>query len=381
MRVLLVNHLLDAISGGGTAERTYQLARFLALEDVNCSILTLDIGLSSERLAGLGNVRVHALPCINKRFFIPAVCPRRLWKLIADADVIHLAGHWTLLNVLVFWTCRLQRKPFLFSPAGALKPFGRSLWLKHAYNRVMGLALLKCAALNIAITEDERAEFLSHGVQTGRVAVIPNGIDPAQYQVVQLPAECEKFRLHYALGSAPFILFLGRLSHIKGPDLLLEAFSRIAGKYPDHLLVLAGPDDGLADSLRAQARVLGLERRIRFIGYVSGATKVLALRTARLMVIPSRREAMSIVILEAGACSCPVVFTNTCGLSAFEQADAGIMVEADASKIAEGMQCALDDPEKLSRCVERLAELVSNDYLWESQAKRIHVLCKGVIKP
>lgn len=381
MRVLFVNHLLDAVSGGGTAERTYQLARFLAIEGIDCSILTLDIGLSDERLAGLGNVRVHALPCINKRFFIPAFCLRQVWALTSNVDVIHLSGHWTLLNVLMFWVCCLQRKPYFFSPAGAFKPFGRSLWIKRAYNRVVGLALLKRAAFNIAITEDERAEFLSHGVQAGRVAVIPNGIDPAQYQVAQLAIECEKFRLQHALGSAPFILFLGRLSHIKGPDLLLDAFSRIAGKYPDHLLVLAGPDDGLEESLRAKARVLGLERRIRFIGYVSGVTKVLALRTARLMVIPSRREAMSIVILEAGACSCPAVFTNTCGLSAFAQVDAGIMVEADASGIAEGMQCALGDPEKLSRCVERLAELVNTDYLWKAQAKRIHALCKGVVKP
>lgn len=381
MRVLLVNHLLDAVSGGGTAERTYQLARFLALEGVDCSILTLDIGLSSERLAGLGNVHVHMLPCINKRFFIPGFRVKQLWGLIAEADVIHISGHWTLLNVLVFLACRIQKKPFFFSPAGALKPFGRSLWLKHTYNLIVGRALLKSAAFNIAITEDECVEFLSHGVETDRVVVVPNGIDPEQYQVGELPSECEKFRLHYGLGSAPFVLFLGRLSHIKGPDLLLEAFSRIAGDYPDHLLVLAGPDDGLEDALRAQAHALGLEGRMRFIGYVSGVTKVLALRAACLMVIPSRREAMSIVILEAGVCSCPVVFTNACGLSGFEQRGAGIMVEPQVPSIAEGMRHALGNPNRLSLSAERLVELVYGEYLWASQARRIHALCTEVVAP
>lgn len=380
MRLLLVNHLLDAVSGGGTAERTYQLARFLAFEGVDCSILTLDIGLSSERLTGLGNVRVHALPCMNRRLFIPEPCIRRIWGLIADVDVVHMSGHWTLLNALVFLACRMQKKPYFFSPAGALQPFGRSLWLKHAYSYVVGRALLKFAAFNIAITDDERADFLSHGVEAERVVVVPNGIDPAQYQVDDLSSECEKFRLRFELGSAPFVLFLGRLSHIKGPDLLLEAFSEIASRYPDHLLVLAGPDDGLEGYLKAQTRVLGVEGRVRFLGHVSGTSKVLALRTASLMVIPSRREAMSIVILEAGACSCPVVFTSACGLSNFEQAGAGIMVEPDASKIAAGMQQALVNPRLLSRCVERLAEIVRNDYLWESQAKRIHALCRGVFK-
>lgn len=381
MRLLLVNHLLDAVSGGGTAERTYQLARFLAFEGVDCSILTLDIGLSSERLTGLGNVRVHALPCINKRFFIPVPRMKQVWTLIAEVDVVHISGHWTLLNMLVFLACRIQKKPFFFSPAGAFKPFGRSLWLKRTYNRVVGRALLKSAAFNIAITDDECADFLSYGIDTDRIVVVPNGIDPAQYQVDELRSECEKFRLSYGLGSAPFVLFLGRLSHIKGPDLLLEAFSRIAGDYPDHFLVLAGPDDGLEDSLRAQALAFGLQERIRFIGYISGAAKVVALRTASLMVIPSRREAMSIVILEAGACSCPVVFTSMCGLSGFEQVGAGIMVEPEVSGIAEGMHYVLGNPELLSRCAERLGELVNHEYLWKSQAKRIHALCREVLEP
>ena len=44
MKILHVNHLLDPVSGGGTAERTYQLARFLAGEVEESVILTLDIG-------------------------------------------------------------------------------------------------------------------------------------------------------------------------------------------------------------------------------------------------------------------------------------------------------------------------------------------------
>jgi glycosyltransferase involved in cell wall biosynthesis len=45
------------------------------------------------------------------------------------------------------------------------------------------------------------------------------------------------------LKGSPYILFLGRLNTIKGPDLLLDAFASIASAFPNHHLVLAGPDD------------------------------------------------------------------------------------------------------------------------------------------
>ena len=53
MKVLNVVHLLDAVTGGGTAERTFQLSRSFSEFGVTCSVLTMDIGVSSGRLARL----------------------------------------------------------------------------------------------------------------------------------------------------------------------------------------------------------------------------------------------------------------------------------------------------------------------------------------
>lgn len=69
MRVLNVNVILDPITGGGTAERTYQLSKALVEAGAECTILTTDIGLSPERIKSLGKVEVVALPCISRRFF------------------------------------------------------------------------------------------------------------------------------------------------------------------------------------------------------------------------------------------------------------------------------------------------------------------------
>jgi glycosyltransferase involved in cell wall biosynthesis len=151
----------------------------------------------------------------------------------------------------VYKSCRRQGKPFVFCPAGALTTFGRSLKLKRAYDAWVGRELARSAAACVAITDQERADFAAYGVPAGRVTVIPNGIDPGQY--TRDPEAERRIRERFQTGAAPYVLFLGRLNAIKGPDLLLEAFSKIAGRLPEFHLVLAGPDGGLQASLMESA--------------------------------------------------------------------------------------------------------------------------------
>ncbi len=376
MKVLLVNHLLDAVTGGGTAERTFQIAQFLQRQGVSCTILTLAIGEVGERQQALDGVRVVASPCLYPRFFMPSLSTAELRALVADADIVHLSGHWTALNARVYLACRRLGKPFLFNPAGALRPFGRSLAIKRLYNALIGRRIARSAAMCVAITNDERADFTAFGVPAARVRVIPNGIDPAQYEsstdvVTTLPPGPD---------GAPYVLFLGRLNAIKGPDLLLDAFAAVASRFPDHHLVLAGPDGGLLDSLRATTQALGLASRVHFPGFISGTHKAAALRRASLLAIPSRREAMSIVVLEAGACGCPVLFTDTCGLSDLAHSGAGLMVSVDTEALASGLVQALGAPAEQRLRAEKLASTVAEGYLWQVQAARYAALCNEVLK-
>jgi glycosyltransferase involved in cell wall biosynthesis len=379
MRVLHVNHLLDAVTGGGTAERTYQLARFMAKAGVECTVLTLEIGLSDERKAGLGDVRVHTLPCLNERFFIPCVHTGEIRRLVADADIVLISGHWTILNALVFRACHKLHKPYLFCPAGALQPFGRSLVIKRLYNRLVGRNLAQSAAACVAVTEAERTEFSAYGVPDDRIEVIPNGIDPDGYQLKNLNEAVARFRQTSGIGSARYVLFLGRLNWIKGPDLLLEAYCRVVAASPDVHLVLAGPDGGMLTQLQDVAAASGFGERIHFPGYLAGDEKRLALRQATLLAIPSRREAMSIVVLEAGIVGTPVLFTDTCGLADFASAGAGTMAPATADGLEQGLRTLLADPGSASASAVPLQQRVQSDYLWSHQARRYLALFERLL--
>ena len=176
-----------------------------------------------------------------------------------------------------------------------------------------------------------------------------------------------------------FFLFLGRLNVIKGPDLLLEAFARIASQFPELHLVFAGPDSGLRSSLQETTAKAGLKQRVHFIGYLGGEAKVSVLHDATCLVIPSRNEAMSIVVLEAGVCETPVLFTDRCGLEEFARADAGVMVAASAEAICYGLMGMLENPENMHESAKRLRTMINEGFLWTVQAERYYKLYQRVL--
>jgi len=380
LKILNVNHLLDPYSGGGTAERTFQLSRFLSKAGASCKIATLDIGIEKNRFSGLENLSVVAFPCLNRRYFVPRVSFSAMDRLVADADIVHLSGHWTLLNALAYISCRKYRKPFVFCPAGALKPFGRSILLKRLYDFLLGKKIAMNASACVAITEEEGSDFSKYGVPSDRVVVIPNGICPEDYELKASHAAVLLQEEQESYAGSPYILFLGRLSEIKGPDLLLDAFARVADRFPAMHLVFAGPDDGMLQSLTEKVTKLSLTGRVHFKGYIGGEAKLRLLRKASLLAIPSRREAMSIVILEAGICRTPVLFTDTCGLESFAKDGAGTMVNASVDALAQGLAEILTNDEAVSIKVEKLESIVRQHYLWSMQAERYLALYARILE-
>ena len=360
MKILNVVGLLDPVSGGGTAERTLQLSRFLAKGDNQCNILTTNVRLQESKIDNIKNVKIIALPSINTRFFVPMFSISGLKRLIGEADIIHLMNHWSVLNAIVFIIAKILKKPYVVCPAGALPIFGRSRLIKRFYNIIIGRRIVRNANRCIAITHDEIEQFKEYGVPECKISVIPNGIDIEKYSI----KDGGSFKKDMGFGNEPYILFMGRLNRIKGPDLLLEAFCSIHKEIGNYHLVLAGPDEGLMKELRDTAEKYQLTERVHFPGHIEGANKNNALKEADLMVIPSRQEAMSIVVLESGVVGTPVLITDRCGFNQIEDLGCGYVVNADKSGIEKGLHQALKDQQQLKQMGGRLKKYVEENYAW-----------------
>ena len=376
MKVLNVNSSLDTRAGGGTAERTFQMSRFLAREDVQCVVLTLNIDLDDQRISALSPATVEVIDCLWKRFYIPSIRWKLIQKLVNDADVVHLMGHWSMLNVVVFFAARRASKPYVVCPAGALPLYGRSKFLKWLYNFIVGSRIIRNASGWIAVTSAEFPHFESYGIPASRVTVIPNGICREDFP----PVDTKTFRNSRGLSENPIILFMGRLNPIKGPDLLLQAFALVHSRIPDYQLVFVGSDEGMQSALVDMAKQEGIIGRVHFLGFVSGNDKSAAYHMASLLVVPSRQEAMSIVALEAGICGIPVLLTDQCGFSEIKTIDIGLEVSASAEGIAEGLIHLLTKPSLLKEIAISFRKFISQRYTWSFIVEQYLHLYKGLLE-
>ena len=363
LRVLNVNDALDLKAGGGMAERSFQMSRFLAREDALCEVLTIDSEqLDAQRIDALKPAKVLALPCLWRRFNVPRWSLKSIRQTVGNADIIHLMGHWSVLNAVVYLVICRAGKPYVVCPAGALSLFGRSKWLKRCYNLVIGNSIIRNASGWIAVTEGEFPQFEEYGISPSRVTVIPNGVSEEDFPLVDVT----KFKRQHGLPDAPIILFMGRLNPIKGPDLLLDAFLIARHSFPKHHLVFAGPDGGMLASLRAIVKRAGMSEIVHFLGYVGGAEKSATYRMANLLVVPSRQEAMSIVAIEAGICGVPVLLTDQCGFAEIRSVDPRLETSATVAGLADGLTNLLAEPGILEKLSPVWSSFVNRKYAWTS---------------
>lgn len=372
MKILNVNQTIDPVTGGGTAERTFQMSQHLINNGIDCSILTIATAGSFERT--LVNGRIIALKCLSRRFSVPRCMPGKIRQIVADHDVIHLMNHWTVLNAIVYLAAKSLNKPYVFCPAGALPFFGRSMILKKCYNLIIGEKIAQNANRCIAITNAEKKQFIDYGVRQEKIDVIPNAVNEADF----VESNVEEFRNKYRLSKRQIILFFGRLNLIKGPDLLLSAFFQIMQTYPDYDLVFAGPDDGMLLQLKAAVTKNGADERVYFLGYLGGADKSNAFHAAKILAIPSRQEAMSIVVLEGGISGTPALFTDQCGLDAMAEAGCGWVVPATVDGLTKGLELAfLDDTRSAGN---RARDYVISHFSWGATIEKYRLLYEKLLK-
>jgi glycosyltransferase involved in cell wall biosynthesis len=371
MNILCVNTSLGTRVGGGAAERTFQLSKYLASQpNTYCQVLVLNLDLEPSRTIDCESVEVISIAVLWKRFYLPIFWSRRICKAVVKADAIHLMGHWTILNAIVYILAKYHKKPYLFCPAGALPLFGRSLILKRIYNVLIGRSIVKDAAFRIAITKKEVSDYLGYGVNLSDIKVIPNGVvfDSCIDKAKSL-SKAELLDRFYLSNTIKYILFMGRLNRIKGPDILLEAFAEISSELPNIHLIYCGPDGGMLNQLKKRSIELNIKNLVHYVGHVDGVIKALFYQYADLLVVPSRQEAMSIVALEAGIYKTPALVTRECGLPEIQTIHSLLEAPANAGCLGRNLLTLFARPGLLYQLGVSWNEYVVRNYTWSVVVK------------
>jgi glycosyltransferase involved in cell wall biosynthesis len=291
----------------------------------------------------------------------------RQFEALMPFDLIELHGIWEPILLKIAWLCRRHNVPYVVCPHGMLdnwslqqKPFKKRLALATFHGRMMSRA-----SVVHALNKHEANVIRKRGFSE-RIEVIPNGVQID----TEIPEESIESVFPQLLNKA-YVLFLGRLHHKKGLDLLAKAWERVIAEKPEATLVLAGPDeDGSIEEFRARISSAGIDDTVRELGAVYGEAKWVLLKACRCFVLPSRQEGFSVAVLEALACGKPVVITRECHFDDVDQATAGIVCDLDDKQLASAILRLLVNQSSARNMGANGKELVYQKYQWADVARR-----------
>jgi glycosyltransferase involved in cell wall biosynthesis len=190
--------------------------------------------------------------------------------------------------------------------------------------------------------------LLDLGIPAHRIVRIPNGVDPDQFAPV--PASMRR-RAREALGIRPHdfaILYVGRLAHVKGVDLLIRAWARIDATARARSTLLIAGDGMERGHLEALAVSLGVTDSCRFLGEREDVRELYG--GADAFVLPSRSEGLSNALLEAMASQLAVIASDRGGSpDVIEHGTNGLLFDGeDEADLAAAIQWVISSPEQLT---------------------------------
>lgn len=295
---------------GGSERQAERLGKALAARSVDVVVMTprLDAQSPSEEVLGCLRIRRFVLRDLSRRLATPRgvgvingpwlilQIVIAMWKAAARADVVH-CHIGSLQSVAVAIAARLRGRPVICKAAMADAQSDLGEMMRQGLvNRLLVPIARRIFTRWVATTQAVADGLIRAGVDSRRIVVIPNGVDPASDSQVWHPRPVRNF------------LYLGRISTNANRDVagLIRAFDAVAAQVPDANLSVVGDGD-LLDATRQIASDCVHAARVRMPG--AGDARQW-LNWADCLVLPSRREGLSNALLEAMAVGLPCIASD-----------------------------------------------------------------------
>ena len=233
--------------------------------------------------------------------------------------------------------------------------------------------IIQCSdAICVSCVEEEEQFRRLYGDSLGRIEIVAPGVEHAFFT----PGDQAGARRAINVDpDVPFILFVGRIQPLKGPDVAIRALAALGR--PDAQLAIVGGASGRngdvqASEAHALVDELGLHGQVHFIEPKPHHILSTWYRAADIVLVPSRSESFGLVALEAASCGVPVVASAVGGLlSLVDDGETGYLIDGrNPDNYADAMRRILDDSE-LAASMGKAGVERAKDYTWRAAAERL----------
>lgn len=254
---------------------------------------------------------------------------RRLAKLAADADVVHIHAARDFVTLPVAAWARRRKLPYVLQTHGMIDRSANAL--ARPLDATLTRRVLRGAKCVFFLTDRERDDLVTVAGPRLRLQRLANGVPvPATPRADSTSSE---------------VLYLARLAPRKRPDAFVEMALRVAQQFPNVSFRLVGPDEGKADEVMRQIGAADQPFDIKWEGPLAPELVTERMARASIYVLPSIDEPYPMSVLEAMALGIPVVITESCGLASLvRESGAGIVVDTAVGSLASAVERLLADP-------------------------------------
>ncbi len=235
---------------------------------------------------------------------------------------------------------------------------------------------VKHATHLIAVSQATENDLINKmGCPKDKITVIYEGFDEKKFKP-DSNRHSGKSRSAGRIQNLPYILFVGTLQPRKNIERLIEAFSLIK---TDIQLVIAGNKGWLYDDILSAPKRFGVEKRVKFLGYTKEEDLPTLYQNALCFCLPSLFEGFGLPVLEAMACGCPVIVSNSSSLPEVA-GEAGIYVNPlNVNDIAEKLKLIIENG-KLRMEISKKSLIQAKKFSWEKCARETIKVLESVGK-
>lgn len=315
--------------------------------------------IAVRALPKVQRVAYHSLRRFGYRSYQPVYGPR-LKTLLAGVDVVHsLAGNY--LGWASEEAARFHQTPFVVTPFVHPHQWGDGPDDVRYYGK---------ASAVIGLVSTDSAYLEQIGVPVQKIRTI--GVSP------DLPPQNDgaAFRAKHDISpTAPLVVYVGRMMPQKGAKAVLASAPLVWETHPETRFVFIGP----ASPSEAEA-FNGIDKRITYLGKVSGQEKADALAACDVFCMPSLSEILPTVYLEAWSLKKPVVGGMAHGLPELvEQSGGGLAAEQDGEAVSGALLRILGDKALQKRMGETGYDLVAARYSVSAVTTALENLYRNLI--